>query len=305
MNKDSKIYVAGHRGLVGSAIVRNLIKEGYTNIIVRTSNELDLRNQKQVHDFFESKKPEYVFLVAAKAYGVLALDTFRVNSIYDNLMIQNNVIYESWNCHVKKLLFISSNCIYPKLADQPIKEESMLSGRLEPTTEDYALAKIAGVKLCQAYRKQYGCNFISMVPVNLYGENEKYIPGVSNVMTSLLHKFHNAKKTGAASVEIWGTGKARREFMHVDDVADACLFLMLNYNGAGQINVGSGFDFSIGGLAEIIKKIAKYDGEIVFNLDKPDGTLSKLLDSTKMTELGWMKKIKFDEGIERVYNSIK
>lgn len=304
MNKDSKIYVAGHRGLVGSAIVRKLKEEGYTNIITRTSEELDLTKQIDVMQFFLDNNPEYVFLTAAKAGGVLALDTYRAESMYVNLMIQNNVIHNCYLNNVKKLLFIGSNCIYPKLVTQPIKEEYILAGKLEPTTEDYALAKIVGVKMCQAYRKQYGCNFISMIPVNLYGESEKYIPEHSHVMTALLHKFKEAKDNNAPSVEIWGTGNARREFMYVDDVADACLWLMLNYNEADHINVGSKWDIPINGLAMMIRDIIKYKGDIVFNSDKPDGTLSKLLDTTKINKLGWSPKIPLREGIERVYASL-
>lgn len=305
MKKDSKIYVAGHRGLVGAALVKKLTNEGYTNIVTRTSQELDLRKQKEVQSFFESEMPEYVFLTAAKAGGVLALDTYKADAIYDNLMIQSNVIYESWNCRVKKLMFIASNCIYPKLAVEPFKEEYLMAGKLEPTTEHYAVAKIAGIKMCEAYREQYGCNFISVVPVNLFGDNEKYDPEKSHVMISLINKIHNAKKNNSPSVEIWGTGKAMREFMYVDDMVDACLFLMLKYNDREPINIGNTYNASIHGIADLIAKIAGYNGEIIFNSNKPDGTLSKKLDTTKIDNLGWKGAIPIREGIERVLKSLE
>lgn len=304
MNKDSKIYIAGHRGLVGSAIERKLRKEGYENIVTRTSKELDLRRQEKVEDFFAEERPEYVFLAAAKAGGVLALDTYRAKAIYDNLMIQSNVIHESWNNSVRKLMFIASNCIYPKLAVQPLNEESLMAGKLEPTTEHYAVAKISGIKMCEAYRDQCGCNYISVVPVNLYGEDEKYNAENSHVMVALINKFHHAKKNDLPSVEIWGTGNARREFMYVEDMADACFFLMLNYNEREPINIGSKWDIPINGLALMIRDIIKYKGEIVFNSDKPDGTLSKLLDTSKILSLGWHPKYPLREGIERMINSL-
>lgn len=304
MNKDSKIYIAGHRGLVGSAIIRKLVAEGYTNLVYRTSEELDLRRQEKVEDFFSEEKPEYVFLTAAKAGGVLALDTYRAKAIYDNLMIQTNVIHQAYCNDVKKLMFIASNCIYPKFASQPLKEEYLMSGKLEPTTEHYAVAKISGIKMCEAYRDEYGCNFISAVPVNLYGEIEKYNPETSHVMVSLINKFHHAKKNNLPSVEIWGTGNARREFMYVEDMASACFFLMLNYNEREHINIGSIWDIPINGLALMIRDIIKYKGEIVFNSDKPDGTLSKLVDTTRIRELGWYPLYPLREGIERMINSL-
>lgn len=305
MNKDAKIYIAGHRGLVGSAILRLLTKEGYTNLVYRTSEELDLRRQDKVEDFFAEEKPEYVFLAAAKAGGVLALDTYRAKAIYDNLMIQSNVIHQAHCNGVKKLMFIASNCIYPKLAVQPFKEEYLMAGKLEPTTEHYAVAKISGIKMCEAYRDEYGCNFISVVPVNLFGDNEKYNPETSHVMISLINKFHQAKKANSPSVEIWGTGNAKREFMYVDDMVDACYFLMLNYNEREHINIASRWDAHISVIADLIKKIIGYEGDIIFNPDKPDGTLSKKLDRTKIHDLGWRGSITIREGIERVINSLK
>lgn len=302
MNKKSKIYLAGHKGLVGSSILRKLNKCGYGNIITRTSKELDLCNQNAVKEFFEKEKPEYVFLAAAKVGGVKALDTYRADSIYANLAIQTNVIHSAYNHGVKKLMFMGSNCLYPKLAVQPLKEEYILAGKLEPTTESYAIAKISGIKMCEAYRKQYGCNFITILPVNLYGENDNYDVETSHVMAALFSKFYKAKKEKLKSVEIWGSGNQKREFMHVDDLADACLFTMINYNGSEPINIGTGQNTTIRDLAFLIKKIVKYDGELFFNTDKPEGIDSKVLDLTKIHGLGWHHKIDLSEGIKDAYD---
>lgn len=304
MNKSSKIYIAGHRGLVGSAIVKKLQAEGYTNLIYKTSEELDLTDYNSCCEFFAIHKPEYVFLTAARAGGVLALSTYKVESMLDSLMIQTNVISSCRFNRVKKLLFLGSNCMYPKLAAEPLKEEYIGAGKLEPTTEFYATAKIAGYKMCQAYNEQYGTNFITAIPVNLYGENDKYDLNKAHVMPALLKKFKEAKESGSPSVEVWGTGNARREFMHADDLADACLFLMLNYTGSEAVNVGSGYDMSIKDLASSIKSIIGYDGEIVFNTDKPDGIKSKLLDSSKLCAMGWTPGIRIGAGIAKVYKSL-
>ena len=301
MNKDSKIYVAGHRGMVGSAILRKLQKEGYSNIITKTSKELDLRIQKDVDDFFKLEKPEYVFLAAAKVGGILANNTYRAEFIYDNLMIQSNVIHSAYKYGVKKLLFLGSSCIYPKYAPQPMKEEYLLSGYLEPTNEPYAIAKIAGIKMCEAYRHQYGCNFISAMPTNLYGPNDNYDLNNSHVLPALIRKFHEAKIYNKKEVIVWGTGNPRREFMHVDDLADACLFLMLNYNDSQFVNVGTGKDISIRELAELIKTIVGYEGNIIFDTTKPDGTPRKLLDLNYVHSLGWHHKIELEEGIKMTY----
>jgi GDP-L-fucose synthase len=301
MNKDSKIYVAGHRGMVGSAILRKLQKEGYSNIITKTSKELDLRIQKDVDDFFKLEKPEYVFLAAAKVGGILANNTYRAEFIYDNLMIQSNVIHSAYKYGVKKLLFLGSSCIYPKYAPQPMKEEYLLSGYLEPTNEPYAIAKITGIKMCEAYRHQYGCNFISAMPTNLYGPNDNYDLNNSHVLPALIRKFHEAKIYSKKEVIVWGTGNPRREFMHVDDLADACLFLMLNYNDSQFVNVGTGKDISIRELAELIKTIVGYEGNIIFDTTKPDGTPRKLLDLNYMHSLGWHHKIELEEGIKMTY----
>jgi len=301
MNKDSKIYVAGHRGMVGSAILRKLQKEGYSNIITKTSKELDLRIQKDVDDFFKLEKPEYVFLAAAKVGGILANNTYRAEFIYDNLMIQSNVIHSAYKYGVKKLLFLGSSCIYPKYAPQPMKEEYLLSGYLEPTNEPYAIAKIAGIKMCEAYRYQYGCNFISAMPTNLYGPNDNYDLNNSHVLPALIRKFHEAKIYNKKEVIVWGTGNPRREFMHVDDLADACLFLMLNYNDSQFVNVGTGKDISIRELAELIKTIVGYEGNIIFDTTKPDGTPRKLLDLNYVHSLGWHHKIELEEGIKMTY----
>ena len=301
MNKDSKIYVAGHRGMVGSAILRKLQKEGYSNIITKTSKELDLRIQKDVDDFFKHEKPKYVFLAAAKVGGILANNTYRAEFIYDNLMIQSNVIHSAYKYGVKKLLFLGSSCIYPKYAPQPMKEEYLLSGYLEPTNEPYAIAKIAGIKMCEAYRYQYGCNFISAMPTNLYGPNDNYDLNNSHVLPALIRKFHEAKIYNKKEVTVWGTGNPLREFMHVDDLADACLFLMLNYNDSQFVNVGTGKDISIRELAELIKTIVGYEGNIIFDTTKPDGTPRKLLDLNYVHSLGWHHKIELEEGIKMTY----
>lgn len=305
MNKSDKIYIAGHRGMVGSAILRKLEQEGYENIILRTSSELDLRNQEAVQRFFKEQKPEYVFLAAAKVGGIVANNTYRADFLYDNLMIQNNIIHASYKNNVSKLLFLGSSCIYPKFAEQPMKEESLLTGSLEPTNEPYAIAKIAGIKLCDAYRTQYGCNFISAMPTNLYGPNDNYDLQNSHVLPALLRKMIVAKRNNAATVEIWGSGKPKREFMHVDDLADACYFLMLNYNEAGWINVGVGDDVSILELANIIKEVVGFEGELLFDASKPDGTPRKLMDSSRINTLGWKSSIQLKEGIQKVYQEIQ
>ncbi|RME13519.1 MAG: GDP-L-fucose synthase [Bacteroidetes bacterium] len=301
MEKTSKIYVAGHRGMVGSAIYRKLQQEGYTHIITKTSKELDLRNQSDVEKFFENHQPEYVFLAAAKVGGILANNTYRAEFLYDNLMIQSNVIHASYKYGVKKLLFLGSSCIYPKLCPQPMKEEYLLSGYLEPTNEPYAIAKITGIKMCEAYRDQYGCNFISAMPTNLYGPNDNYDLNNSHVIPALIRKFHEAKINHQKEVIVWGTGTPRRELMHVDDLADACLFLMKNYNEKKFVNVGTGKDISIAELAELIKKIVGYEGKITFDTTKPDGTPRKLLDLTYLHSLGWKHHIELEEGIALTY----
>lgn len=303
MNKNSKIYVAGHRGMVGSAIVANLTSKGFSNIITRTSNELDLTNQKAVADFFENEKPEYVFLAAAKVGGIVANNTYRAQFIYENLMIQNNVIHHSYLNQVKKLMFLGSSCIYPKLAPQPLKEAYLLTGLLEETNEPYAIAKIAGIKMCDAYREQYGCNFISVMPTNLYGFNDNYDLQNSHVLPALLRKFHEAKLNNESTVEVWGTGTPLREFLHASDMADACVFLMENYNEKGFLNIGSGKEISIKDLALLIKEIVGFKGEIYFDTEKPDGTPRKLMDVTKLENLGWKYKISLKEGIENVYKT--
>ncbi|MEM1119686.1 MAG: GDP-L-fucose synthase [Bacteroidota bacterium] len=304
MNKSDKIYIAGHRGMVGSAIWRRLEKDGCNNLIGRTSKELDLRNQQAVADFFAEEKPDYVFLAAAKVGGILANNTYRAEFLYDNLMIQNNVIHQSYVHGVKKLLFLGSSCIYPKFAPQPMKEEHLLTGTLEPTNEPYAIAKIAGIKMCENYRRQYGCNFIAAMPTNLYGPGDNYDLEKSHVIPALIRKFHEAKERGDASVEIWGTGKPLREFMHVDDLSDACLFLMLHYDEEQFVNVGTGEEISIGGLAELIKEVVGFEGYIVNNLEKPDGTPRKLMDRRKLADLGWSNTVSLEKGVEWVYKEI-
>jgi GDP-L-fucose synthase len=305
MEKNSKIYVAGHRGMVGSAIVRKLEKEGYTNIITRTSDQLDLRNQQMVNDFFAATEPEYVFLAAAKVGGIVANNTYRAEFIYDNLMIETNIIHAAHQSKVKKLLFLGSSCIYPKLAPQPLKEESILSGYLEPTNQPYAIAKIAGIELCDAYRAQYGCHFISAMPTNLYGPNDNYDLEKSHVLPALLRKFITAKRNKDPEVVIWGTGTPRREFLHVDDLADASLFLMDHYDAKGLINVGTGIDLSILELAQLVKKITGYTGTILTDTTKPDGTPRKLMDVSKLSALGWTASVSLENGIQMVYDEIK
>jgi GDP-L-fucose synthase len=304
LDKSSKIYVAGHRGMVGSAIVRKLNDEGFLNIIVRTSNELDLRNQKAVNDFFEKVKPDYVFLAAAKVGGIYANNTYRAEFLYDNLMIQSNVIHASYKNGVKKLLFLGSSCIYPKLAPQPLKEEYLLTGTLESTNEPYAIAKIAGIKMCDAYRSQYGCNFISVMPTNLYGPNDNYDLNNSHVLPALLRKFHEARIKREPYVTVWGSGNPMREFLHVDDLADACFYLMMNYNEPGLINIGTGKDISIKELALLIKEIVGYKGDIKFDTSKPDGTPRKLMDVSKLHAFGWKHKIELRQGIQKVYEEV-
>jgi len=300
MQTSSKVYIAGHRGMVGSAIYRNLQGKGFNNIIVRTSAELDLRHQAAVDAFFEKERPEFVFLGAAKVGGIVANNTYRGEFIYENLMIQNNVVHAAWKNGVKKLLFLGSSCIYPKMCPQPIKEEYLLSGYLEATNEPYAIAKIAGLKLCESYRKQYGVDMISAMPTNLYGPNDNYDLNNSHVLPALIRKFYEAKQSGKAAVEIWGTGSPKREFLHVDDLAAACVFLMENYSGEQHVNVGTGEDISIKELATLVKELVGFKGELVFNTDKPDGTPRKLLDVSKLNALGWKHKIDLRSGIESV-----
>lgn len=302
MERTSKIYIAGHRGMVGSAIFRKLDKEGYSNLITRTSSELDLKNQQAVADFFAKEKPEYVFLAAAKVGGIIANDTFRADFIYENLSIQNNVIHQSYLNGVNKLMFLGSSCIYPKHAPQPLKEEYLLTGLLETTNEPYAIAKIAGIKMCEAYRAQYGCNFVSVMPTNLYGFNDNYHPQNSHVLPALIRKFHEAKSSSADYVTILGTGSPRREFLFSDDLANACYFLMHHYNEAGMINVGTGEDLSIKDLALLIQKIIGFEGDLVFDLSSADGTPRKLLDVSKLHSKGWKHDIKLEQGIRMVYN---
>ncbi len=305
MQSSSKIYIAGHRGMVGSAIYRNLQSRGFNNIIVRTSKELDLRNQEAVNTFFAEEKPEYVFLGAAKVGGIVANNTFRGEFIYENLMIQNNVVHAAWANGVKKLLFLGSSCIYPKMCPQPIKEEYLLSGYLESTNEPYAIAKIAGLKLCESYRRQYGVDMISAMPTNLYGPNDNYDLNNSHVLPALIRKFHEAKANNKPEVEIWGTGSPKREFLHVDDLADACVFLMESYSGDQHVNVGTGEDISIKELAELVMELTGYKGKLVFNTDKPDGTPRKLLDVSKLNGLGWKHRINLKEGVKMVIDDLE
>ncbi|MCR8559744.1 GDP-L-fucose synthase [Mucilaginibacter sp. BJC16-A38] len=302
MEKEAKIYIAGHRGMVGSAIYRKLEKEGFSNFITRTSDTLDLRSQQQAADFFEQEKPDYVFLAAAKVGGIVANNTYRAEFLYDNLQIQNNVIHQSYLNGVRKLMFLGSSCIYPKLAPQPLKEEYLLTGILEPTNEPYAIAKIAGIKMCDAYRAQYGCNFISVMPTNLYGYNDNYHPQNSHVLPALIRRFHEAKEQNLPEVTIWGTGSPKREFLFADDLAEACYFLMQNYDEEGLVNIGTGEDISIKDLALLVKKIIDYPGEINFDTTKPDGTPRKLMDVTKLHSKGWKHTIKLEEGIKLAYN---
>lgn len=305
MNKGDKIYVAGHRGMVGSSIVRLLRKEGYSNLLLRSSKELDLRNQQSVNDFFELEKPKYVFLAAAKVGGIQANNELRADFIYDNLMIEANVIHAAHLNNVNKLLFLGSSCIYPKMAPQPLKEDYLLTSELEYTNEPYAIAKIAGIKLCENYRKQYGDNFISVMPTNLYGPNDNYDLNGSHVLPALLRKFHEAKENGQPYVEVWGTGSPKREFLHVDDLASACLNLMESYEGTQWFNVGTGEDISIKDLALLIKEIVGYEGELKFDTSKPDGTPRKLMDVSQIHATGWRHTIDLKEGIHQVYEEVK
>jgi GDP-L-fucose synthase len=305
MEQTSKIYIAGHRGMVGSAIMRNLIAKGYTNIVTKTSAELDLRNTQQVADFFATEKLEYVFLAAAKVGGIQANNTYRADFIYENLMIQNNVIHHAYLNSVKKLMFLGSSCIYPKLAPQPLKEEYLLTGLLEDTNEPYAIAKITGIKMCESYKRQYGCNFISVMPTNMYGPNDSYNLNNSHVLPALIRKFHDAKENNEPFVEMWGTGTPMREFLHADDLGDACVFLMNTYDGEKFVNIGSGTDLTIKDLALLIKDIVGYTGEIKHDLSKPDGTPRKLMDVSYLHSLGWKHKIELPEGIKKVYEDFK
>lgn len=305
MNSNSKIYVAGHRGMVGSAILRNLEKKGFSNFVLRTSKELDLRDQQAVSQFFKTERPDYVFLAAAKVGGIQANNIYRADFLYDNLMIQNNVIHSAHEQKVTKLMFLGSSCIYPKFAPQPLKEEYLLTGLLEDTNEPYAIAKIAGIKMCENYRRQYGSNFISVMPTNLYGPNDNYNLNNSHVLPALIRKFHEAKENKQPFVEMWGTGSPLREFLHADDMADACVFLMQHYNGQQHVNIGTGTDLSIKDLALLIKKITGYSGEIKHDLSKPDGTPRKLMDVSLLHSLGWKHKIGLEEGIASVYEDFK
>lgn len=305
MNLDSKIYIAGHRGMVGSAIMRNLQSKGYNNIVTRSSKELDLRQQQAVQQFFETEKPEYVFLAAAKVGGIQANNIYRADFIYENLMIQNNVIHQSYLSGVKKLMFLGSSCIYPKMAPQPLKEEYLLTGLLEETNEPYAIAKIAGIKMCESYKRQYGCNFISVMPTNMYGPNDNYNLNNSHVLPALIRKFHDAKEQNLPSVEMWGTGTPMREFLHADDLGDACVYLMNHYDGEQFVNIGSGTDLTIKDLALLIKDIVGFKGEITHDLSKPDGTPRKLMDVSYLHSLGWKHKIELREGITQVYEDFK
>ena len=299
MLKTAKIFVAGSRGMVGSAIVRNLEQNGFTNIITKSSKELDLRNQQAVFEFFETEKPEYVFLAAAKVGGIHANNTYPAEFIYDNMMIQNNAIHAAYLNKVEKLFFLGSSCIYPKFAPQPLKEEYLLTGALEPTNEAYAIAKISGLKMCEFYKKQYGCNFISAMPTNLYGINDNFNLQNSHVLPALLRKFIEAKQNNSSEVVVWGSGTHMREFLFVDDLAEACVFLMQNYNDAETVNIGTGEDVTIKELAETIKKTVGFEGELVFDATKPDGTPRKLLDVSKLNHLGWKHKVNLQEGIEK------
>lgn len=301
MELSDKIYVAGHNGMVGSAITRNLIANGYQNIVFRSSSQLDLRSQAAVLDFFGQEQPSYVFLAAARVGGIHANNTYRASFLYDNLMIAANVIEASYQFKVKKLLFLGSTCIYPKFSEQPIREEYLLTGALEQTNEPYALAKIAGVKLCEAYRDQYGVNFISAMPTNLYGTGDNYHPKNAHVLPALIRRFHEARKNGDKQVVVWGSGKPRREFLFADDLADACVFLMKNYNHRSTINVGSGEEISIAALAELVKNVTQFEGDIVFDLSWPDGTPRKLADVTRLHNLGWHHKTMLEDGIQLAY----
>ena len=301
METDAKIYVAGHRGMVGSAIVRRLKQDGCHNLLLRTSSEVDLRDQAAVATLFAAERPDYIFLAAAKVGGIMANKTYKADFIYDNLMIQTNIIHQAWRCGAKKLLFLGSSCIYPKISPQPIREDYLLSGHLEPTNDAYAMAKITGIQMCRAYREQHGCNFISAMPTNLYGPNDNYDPQNSHVLPALLRKFHLAKEQNLDAVEIWGTGSPKREFLHVDDLADACTFMMQHYNGANWVNVGTGLDCSIRELAETIQRTVGFQGALTFDTGKPDGAPRKLLNVDQLANLGWRFGIGLDAGIASVY----
>ena len=305
MEKQDKIYIAGHRGMVGSAIKRKLESEGFKNLVYKTSDELDLRNQQDVHDFFEKEKPAFVFLAAAKVGGIMANDTFRADFLYENLMIESNIIHAAWKTNVKKLMFLGSSCIYPRMAPQPLKEEYLLTGLLEHTNEPYAIAKIAGIKLCDAFRAQYGCNYISVMPTNLYGPNDNYDLKNSHVLPALIRKFHEAKLNNEPFVTIWGSGEPKREFLHVDDLAEACVFLINHFDEAGLVNVGTGTDLSILELAKLVARITGYTGSIQKDISKPDGTPRKLMDVSKINAMGWKARITLEEGIRMVYGDYK
>ena len=305
MEKNARIYVAGHRGMVGSAIVRKLEHEGHTNLLLKTSAELDLRDQQAVDSFFEDNRPEYVFLAAAKVGGIHANNVYRAEFLYDNLMIEANIIHAAYKHGVKKLLFLGSSCIYPKLAAQPLQEDSLLTGALEPTNEPYAIAKIAGIKLCEAYRDQYGCNFISAMPTNLYGPNDNYDLNNSHVLPALIRKFHTAKMNGEAEVEVWGTGSPLREFLHVDDLAEGCYHLMLHYNEKLFVNIGTGEDLTIKALAELVRDIVGFSGQIRWNTEKPDGTPRKLMDVSRIHRFGWKHCIDLRNGVAAVYQEFQ
>lgn len=301
MEQSAKIYVAGHRGMVGSAILRNLQSRGFNNFVLRTHTELDLTNQAEVAAFFATEKPDYVFLAAAKVGGIVANSLYPAQFIYENLMIQNNVIHSSYVSGVKKLMFLGSSCIYPKMATQPMREDALLTGLLEPTNDAYAIAKIAGIKMCDAYRTQYGCNFVSVMPTNLYGTGDNYDLQTSHVLPAMIRKFHEAKVSGAATVELWGSGSPLREFMHADDMADATVYCMEHYNQAGHVNVGTGSELSIRDLAEMTQRVVGYEGRVVWNTDKPDGTPRKLMDSSKLYSMGWRPRITLEQGLTGVY----
>lgn len=305
MQKSDKIYIAGHRGMVGSAILRRLQAEGFQNFALADSKQLDLRNQLEVSEFFRREKPRYVFLAAAKVGGILANDTYRAEFLYDNLMIEANVIHSAYQAGVTKLMFLGSSCIYPKMAPQPLREDALLTGLLEPTNEPYAIAKIAGIKLCDAYRAQYGCNFVSVMPTNLYGPNDNYHPQNSHVLPAMIRRFHEAKRDRLPAVTIWGTGTPRREFLHVDDLADACYYLMQHYDEPGLVNIGVGHDISILELAQLVSRTVGYEGRIEHDLTKPDGTPRKLMDVSKLHGFGWKARISLEEGVQAVYEEVK
>ena len=304
MDKSAKIYIAGHRGMVGSAILRNLQAKGYENFVVRTHSELDLTSQAAVNEFFATEKPDYVFLAAAKVGGIVANNTYPAQFFYENSMIQNNILHASYVNGVKKLMFLGSSCIYPKMAPQPMSEDALLTGLLEPTNEGYAIAKISGIKMCDYYRKQYGCDFVSVMPTNLYGTGDNYDLQNSHVLPALIRKFHEAKENGSA-VTLWGTGSPYREFLHADDMADATVFCMMNYSDYGHVNVGSQSELTIKELAETVAKVVGFEGEIIWDSTKPDGTPRKLMDSTKLYNMGWTPSISLSEGIARTYEEFK